>query len=1093
MADIKNYGLKGVGSDVQYGKSGGRLIYDSSSSFFKFTEADGSTLAQLRVATTPSNANDVASKSYVDATINGLDVKGSVRAATTAAGTLATDFENGDTLDGVTLVTGDRILLKNQADASENGVYTVNASGAPTRATDFDADSEVTAGAFFFVEEGTTNGDAGFLVTSDDAITVGTDDIVFTQFSGSGQITAGDGMTKSGNTLNVVGGDGIVANADDIAVDIATDSALAIVGGKLDVTIDLSDTTNDVTGTLAVGSGGTGQTSLDDVVAGSNKVAVTNGSGVLIGGGSNLSLDIAEANLDLANMGGSLDVSSQVTGTLAVANGGTGATSLDDIVAGSNKVTITDGADAVIGGNVTVDIAEANLDLANMGGSLDVSSQVTGALAVANGGTGATDAATARTNLGLAIGSDVQAYDAQLDDIAGLTPTDGNIIVGDGTNFVTESGATARTSLGLGTGDTPTFAGVTTSANIDLQSTDGTDGSFIVGLNTPTSDFHAATKKYVDDSVGSVSQTFAGDSGSGTTTLGTQTFTFAGTSNEVETSVSGQTVTIGLVDNPTMTGNVTVTGNLTVQGTTTTVDSTTVQIQNAFVFEGATDDAFETTLTTVDPTADRTISLPDASGTIVLADSTDTLTNKTIAFGSNTFSGQLAVANGGTGQSSLDGVLAGSNLLTVTNGTGVLIGGGSDLTIDFNEANANLANIGGSLDVSSQVTGTLALANGGTGADLSSIAQGTILVGGASNDISQVTLGTANKFLKSTGTTVSYDYVNALRDSTNGNVVIEADTANVADNTKLQISNSSANVVVKAVDPDDATANVNLVLESQGSGGRVLIRDNSGGASIVIGDDDTSLTVSGGVSSSSDAGDLVLKGGNGTGGNNSGDVLIKGGTGGAAEGKVKITDSSDNEIAIFERTASAVNEVTITNAAASGNPEIAATGDDTNISIALTPKGSGLIVVPDGYEGNVGSNDDALVTRAWVLNNVVTATDDLILRASITNGNGTETVGTMPNAAGITYYVTRIMINVSSGYSGGSIDSMLIDDGTTTLASVDESDVTTTGSYIIDLDAATATAGGATITVRFKQSDGTTAATPTAGAMTVAVEYKAAS
>lgn len=1093
MADIKNYGLKGVGSDVQYGKSGGRLIYDSSSSFFKFTESDGSTLAQLRVATTPSNANDVASKSYVDATINGLDVKGSVRAATTAAGTLATDFENGDTLDGVTLATGDRILIKNQADASENGVYTVNASGAPTRATDFDADSEVTAGAFFFVEEGTTNGDAGFLVTSDNAITVGTDDIVFTQFSGSGQITAGDGMTKSGNTLNVVGGDGIVANADDIAVDIATDSALAIVGGKLDVTIDLSDTTNDVTGTLAVGSGGTGQTSLDDVVAGSNKVTVTNGSGVLVGGGSNLSLDIAEANLDLANIGGSLDVASQVTGTLPVANGGTGATSLDDIVAGSNKVTITDGADTVIGGNVTVDVAEANLNLANIGGSLDVSSQVTGALAVANGGTGATDAATARTNLGLAIGSDVQAYDAQLADIAGLTPTDGNIIVGDGTNFVLESGATARTSLGLGTGDAVTFAGVTTSANIDLQSTNGTDGSFIVGLNTPTSDYHAATKKYVDDSVGSVNQTFAGDSGSGTTTLGTQTFTFAGTSNEIETSVSGQTVTIGLVDNPTMTGNVTVTGNLTVQGTTTTVDSTTVQIQNAFVFEGATDDAFETTLTTVDPTADRTISLPDASGTIVLADSTDTLTNKTIAFGSNTFSGQLAVANGGTGQSSLDDVLAGSNLLTVTNGTGVLIGAGSDLTIDFNEANANLANIGGSLDISSQVTGTLGLANGGTGTDLSSIAQGTILVGGASNDISQVTLGTANKFLKSTGTTVSYDYVNALRDSTNGNVVIEADTANVADNTKLLISNTSANVVVKAVDPDDANANVNLVLESQGSGGRVLIRDNSGGASIVIGDDDTSLTVSGGVSSSSDAGDLVLKGGNGTGANNSGDVLIKGGTGGAAEGKVKITDSSDNEIAIFERTASAVNEVTITNAAASGNPEIAATGDDTNISVALTPKGNGLIVVPDGYESNVGSNDDALVTRAWVLNNVVTSTDDLILRASITNGNGTETVGTMPNAAGVTYYVTRIMINVSSAYSGGSIDSMLIDDGTTTLASVDESDVTTTGSYIIDLDAATATAGGATITVRFKQSDGTTAATPSAGAMTVAVEYKAAS
>merc|ERR1711871_591041 len=102
MADIKNYGLKGIGNDVQFGKSGGRLQYDSSSSFFKFT-TDGSTLSQVRVATTPSNANDAASKSYVDATINGLDVKNSVRAATTGNITIASDLNVGDSIDGVTL------------------------------------------------------------------------------------------------------------------------------------------------------------------------------------------------------------------------------------------------------------------------------------------------------------------------------------------------------------------------------------------------------------------------------------------------------------------------------------------------------------------------------------------------------------------------------------------------------------------------------------------------------------------------------------------------------------------------------------------------------------------------------------------------------------------------------------------------------------------------------------------------------------------------------------------------------------------------------------------------------------------------------
>ncbi len=948
MANVKNYGLAGIGSDVQFGKSGGRLIYDTSSSFFKFT-TDGTTLSQARVATTPSNANDAASKSYVDSTINGLDVKESVHLATTAAGTLASSFAAGQTIDGVALVAGDRILIKDQADASENGVYTVNASGAPTRATDFDADSEVTAGAFFFVEEGTTNGNNGFTLTTNDAITVGTTDLTFTQFSGSGQITAGTGMTKSGNTLNVVGGDGIVANANDLAIDLATNTALAFDGGKLDVTIDLSDTTNDVTGTLAVGSGGTGQTSLDDIVAGSNKVSITNGTGT------------------------------------------------------------------VVGGDATIDITESNLNLGNMGGTADLTSQVTGVLPIANGGTGGATAAAARTALGLAIGSDVQAFDAQLADVAGLTPTDSGVIVGNGSNFVVETGGTLRTSLGLGTGDTPTFNGAAMGS------------AAITGVADPSNAQDAATKAYVDGLVGagSITQALGAGTGSGTVSLGSQTLTIAGTANEIETSASGQTITVGLVTNPTLTGNTTITGNLTVQGTTTTVDSTTIQIQNAFTFEGATADAHETTLTVVDPTADRTISLPNASGTVVLNDNAATLTNKTIAFGSNTISGQLGVSNGGTGL------------------------------------------------------------------DLSSIAQGTLLIGNASNGLAQLTIGGANKYLRSTGTTASYDYVTALRDNTDGNVVIEADTANIADNTKLQIRNTSSNVSIHAIDPDDATANVNLVLESQGSGGRVLIRDASGGSSLIIGDDDSSLTVSGGASSSSDAGDIVIKGGNGTGSNASGDAIIKGGTGGNAEGKVKITDSTDNEIAIFERTASAVNEFTITNNATGSNPSIAATGGDTNISVALTPKGNGLVVVPNGYESNVGSVDDALVTRRWVLDNVVTATDDLTLRASITNGNSSENIGSLPNASGVTYYVTRIAINVSSAYSGGSVDSMLITDGSATLATVSESDVTTTGSYIIDLDGATATAGGATLAIQFKQSNGSDAATPTSGAMTVFVEYKA--
>ena len=151
----------------------------------------------------PVNALEAATKQYVDAATAGLNVHASVQAATTANITLATDVENGDTLDGVTLATGNRILIKNQTTKSQNGVYTVNASGAPTRATDYNAAGEVDAGDFIFVEAGTVNGKTGWVQTNV-ITTVGTDNIEFTQFSGAGTITAGTNISVSGGQVSVV-------------------------------------------------------------------------------------------------------------------------------------------------------------------------------------------------------------------------------------------------------------------------------------------------------------------------------------------------------------------------------------------------------------------------------------------------------------------------------------------------------------------------------------------------------------------------------------------------------------------------------------------------------------------------------------------------------------------------------------------------------------------------------------------------------------------------------------------------------------------------------------------------------------------------
>jgi hypothetical protein len=202
---------------------------------------------------TPTADGHAATKGYVDAARSGLDVKQSVRAATTGAINLSSDLENGDAIDGVTLATGDRVLVKHQGTASENGIYVVQASGAAVRATDFDGTGEVSGGAFTFVEEGTVNADSGWVVSSNGAITVGTDSIEWVQFSGAGQITAGDGLTKSGNTINVVGtADRITANAD--SVDIASTYV-----GQSSITTLGTITTGVWNGTdVAVADGGTG-------------------------------------------------------------------------------------------------------------------------------------------------------------------------------------------------------------------------------------------------------------------------------------------------------------------------------------------------------------------------------------------------------------------------------------------------------------------------------------------------------------------------------------------------------------------------------------------------------------------------------------------------------------------------------------------------------------------------------------------------------------------------------------------------------------------------------------------------------------------
>ena len=1076
MANIKNFGIKGVAADVQYGKSGGFVVYDSSNNKFQFKD-NGSALEDVEFATVQAG------------TWSGTAI------ATTKGGT------------GLTSVAQDKIIYTSGANTFASSDIS---SFGRSIIDDADASAARTTlglGTISTQASDSVNIDGGAI----DGAVIGANSAAagsFTTINASGAIT-GD-VTGNSDTATAL------ANARTITIDGDVDATATSFDGSQNITLT---TTLDSTGVSAASYGSATAVPVLTVDA---KGRITAASTAAI-----------STALTIAADSGSNDAVTLGTDTLTFA----GTTNEIETTVSDNQIQIGLPNDVTIGNDLTVTGTLNSDDITSSTVTITGDAVVSGTLTV-NGTTTTVNSTTVQVDDPIfEVGDPGISSDDNLDRGIKFNWHDGSAAKkgffgydDSASEFVFIADATENSNTFTGTASNLKVGDVNAQAVTGASFTGASGATITAFLDEDNMSTNSATavptqqsvKAYVDTEIAGISSDFtlSADSGTNDTFTTGGTLNFAGTSNEIETTVSNDAITIGLVNAPTVSGTMTA-GGFTTAGTITdgalSIASGSVTGGVAATFSGAVTGGSLTDGTVTISSGSITSGLVNVTGSGTLQGGT--LSDGTATITGGDFSGVDVTASGVVQFGSLsDGTIAVTAFVDEDNmasDSATLVPTQQSVK-KYVDDQILAVNTGNTLSFTDDATtGSLAI---DFDTETLTIAGGTGLTTSGSGNTLTVTLDNTAVTAASYGSTTAIPVLtidaqgrvtaaSTAAISTSWTLTGDSGSQTVAGGDTVDIAGGN-NITTAASATDTLTVDLNTSLTGMVAGtfsGAVQGGSITDGTATMTGGALSGVTNIGATNLTL-SGDLTVNGTTTTVSSTNttiSDTLLELGTGrtGSASGDAGIVIERGNDDNAFFGWDESADQFQFATTSATGSSTGDLTLADANLkagTVTFASLSDGAVTITAFVdEDNMASDSATLVptqqsVKAYVDASVV-AQDDGIVRATATADSSTSvfTIGAIPSVSGRNYFANKAVIKVTTSWSGGSVDGFKITDNEgseTTYVTATQADPTVTGTYVLDLGMEALTSG-TTLQLDVVQSDGSTAAVATAGAATVTVEY----